>query len=181
MPSEEYENLLEILKERFEANMHRHKNLKWKEIEEKLRDNPDHLHSLKQMEQTDGEPDVIRYDDQSDEYIFADCSKESPKGRRSVCYDQAALESRKKHKPDHSACELAEEMGIKLLSEEEYRYLQELDEFDLKTSSWIDTPSDVRQLGGALFGDRRYGRVFTYHNGAESYYKSRGFRGSLRI
>ncbi|GAA0465209.1 DUF4256 domain-containing protein [Alkalibacillus silvisoli] len=175
------EELLKLLKERFEKNMHRHQGQNWKSVEERILANKDKLHSLNEMEQTGGEPDVVMYDDKTNEYIFFDCSKESPKERRSVCYDQEALESRKKYKPENNALNLATDIGINILTEEEYRFLQQLEEFDLKTSSWIQTPSDIRKHGGALFCDRRYGHVFTYHNGAESYYKSRGFRGSLRV
>ncbi|RDY69908.1 DUF4256 domain-containing protein [Halobacillus trueperi] len=161
--------------------MNRHEGLDWSEIKKKLEETPEKLWSLNEMERTGGEPDVVGYDQEKGAYIFYDCSKESPKGRRSVCYDRAALESRKKYKPETSALDLATSMGIELLTEEEYRALQKVGEFDVKTSSWIHTPEDIRELGGALFCDRRFGHVFVYHNGAESYYKARGFRGSLSI
>ncbi len=173
--------LLQVLKERFEKNMHRHSELEWIHIEAKLEANPEKLWSLNEMETTEGEPDVVAYDKEKDEYIFYDCSKESPKGRRSICYDREALEARKKHKPENSAMDMATDMGIEMLTEEQYRELQKLDEFDLKTSSWVHTPTDIRGRGGALFCDRRYGHVFVYHNGADSYYGARGFRGSLRV
>lgn len=173
--------LLRILKARFEKNMNRHKGIAWTDVEARLQSKPAKLWSLEEMESTDGEPDVIGHDKKTGEYIFADCSAESPKGRRSVCYDHPALESRKEHKPHHSAIGMAEEMGIELLDEEQYRNLQKLGRFDTKTSSWIVTPPDIRKLKGALFGDWRYGHVFIYHNGAESYYAARGFRGLLRV
>lgn len=173
--------LLDQLKERFEENMGRHQELEWDKVLAKLQDHPDKLWSVNEMERTGGEPDVIDYDAEEDEYIFCDCSKESPEQRRSVCYDREALESRRKHQPENNALDMAEEMGIELLTEEDYRSLQKLGEFDLKTSSWIRTPADIRQRGGALFCDRRYGHVFVYHNGASSYYSVRGFRGSLRV
>lgn len=173
--------LIEILKVRFEENMDRHKGLKWDKIQARLESNPSKLKSLDQMEQTGGEPDVVGLDKKTGEYIFFDCSAESPKGRRSVCYDRKALESRKEHKPKNSAVEMAKEMGAEILTEEQYRKLQELGEFDTKTSSWIITPSEIRKLGGAIFADRRYNHVFVYHNGAESYYGVRGFRCSLRV
>ncbi|WP_342535880.1 DUF4256 domain-containing protein [Sporosarcina sp. FSL K6-3508] len=178
---EQQEELLAILKARFEKNMDRHEGLVWTVIQTKLEANPGKLWSLNEMEMTGGEPDVVEYDEKSDEYAFYDCSAESPKGRRSVCYDQEALESRKKHKPENSAMEMATAMGIELLTENQFRALQELGDFDLKTSSWVQTPSDIRKLGGALFCDRRFGHVFVYHNGAESYYASRGFRGCLLV
>jgi hypothetical protein len=178
---EQREELLKTLKVRFEKNMNRHKGLEWAQVLAKLEDNINKLWSLGEMERTGGEPDVVGYDKKRGEYIFYDCSAESPKGRRSVCYDADALESRKEHKPKHSALGMASEMGIELLSEEQYRQLQQLGEFDTKTSSWVKTPSDIRKLGGALFCDRRYGHVFVYHNSAESYYAARGFRGSLRV
>lgn len=181
LPPEQYEELLGVLKARFEKNMHRHEGLQWDKIKAKLEAQPDKLWSLKEMERTGGEPDVVGYDAKKDEYLFCDCAAESPKGRRSVCYDRQALESRKKNKPENSALDMAEAMGIELLTEEQYRALQELDEFDLKTSSWVQTPPDIRSRGGALFCDRRYGHVFVYHNGAESYYSVRGFRGSLKV
>jgi hypothetical protein len=172
---------IELIKTRFEKNMHRHQEIKWEDVQAKLLSNPEKISSLHQMEVTGGEPDVIAYDQKSNEYLFCDCSKESPKGRRSVCYDHEALEARKKHKPENSAINMAKEMGIEILNEEQYRKLQTLENFDLKTSSWIRTPSDIRELGGAIFADYRYGKVFVYHNGADSYYSSRGFRGMLRV
>ena len=175
------EGLFKILKSRFEENIYRHPGLKWFEVQARLETNPRKLWSLNEMELTGGEPDVIDYDEVADDYIFCDCSKESPKGRRSVCYDPDALESRKQNKPIHSALGMAAEMGIELLTGEQYHKLQQLGDFDVKTSSWIYTPLDIRKLGGAIFGDRRYGKVFIYHNGAESYYSARGFRGLLRI
>jgi hypothetical protein len=175
------EELLKILQTRFRKNMHRHEGIKWHEIQTRLEKNSGKLWSLKKMEETGGEPDVAGYDNKTDEFLFYDCSKESPKGRRSVCYDRDALESRKAHKPERSASGMAAEIGIEMLTEEQYRELQKLGEFDTKTSSWIVTPKSVRELGGALFGDRRYGRVFICHNGAESYYSVRGFRGLLRV
>ena len=181
MKTNEREQLLEVLKARFEKNMKRHKSLEWSKIQAKLVANPKKLSSLDQMEKTGGEPDVVAYDKKAGEYVFHDCSAQTPQGRRSLCYDNEALESRKEHKPKSSACEMADAMGIELLTEEEYRSLQDLGEFDTKTSSWLKTPSEVRDLGGAIFGDRRYGRVFVYHNGAESYYAVRGFRGSLKV
>jgi hypothetical protein len=173
--------LTETLKERFEKYPLRHKAIKWPDVEARLKASPEKLRSLSEMERTGGEPDVVGFDKKTGEYIFFDCSAESPKGRRSVCYDQKALESRKEHKPKDSALNMAANMGIGLLTEEQYRDLQKLGEFDLKTSSWIQTPDDIRKLGGALFCDRRYEKVFTYHNGAESYYGARGWRGSVRI
>ena len=175
------DELVAALKSRFEKNMNRHKGLEWQKIEAKLKANSEKLWSLSEMERTGGEPDVIGFDKKTGEYIFFDCSAESPKERRSLCYDRAALDSRKEHKPKDSALDMAVAMGIELLNEEEYRALQKLGKFDLKTSSWIATPSDIRKLGGALFCDRRYDTVFTYHNGAESYYAARGFRGSLKV
>lgn len=175
------ENLLKILRTRFENNMHRHKSIEWSKIETKLKANSEKLWSINEMEKTDGEPDVVEHNKKTDEYVFYDCSEESPKGRRSICYDRAALEARKSNKPETSAMDMAKNMKIELLSEEEYRNLQQLGEFDTKTSSWIQTPDDIRELGGALFCDRRYNKVFTYHNGADSYYAARGFRGSLRV
>ena len=175
------DELVTALKSRFEKNMNRHKGLEWAKIEAKLKANSEKLWSLSEMERTGGEPDVIGFDKTTGEYIFFDCSAESPKERRSLCYDRAALDSRKEHKPKDSALDMAVAMGIELLNEEEYRALQKLGKFDLKTSSWIATPSDIRKLGGALFCDRRYDTVFTYHNGAESYYAARGFRGSLKV
>ncbi|KPH74747.1 MULTISPECIES: DUF4256 domain-containing protein [Bacillaceae] len=181
MSLEQREELLQVLKVRFEKNMNRHEGLEWSDIQAKLDANTEKLWSLHEMEKTGGEPDVVGYDEARGEYIFYDCSKESPKGRRSVCYDREALESRKKHKPENNAMDMATAMGIELLTEEQYRALQRLDNFDMKTSSWIQTPSDIRERGGALFCDYRYGHVFVYHNGAESYYGARGFRGSLRV
>jgi len=171
--------LLETLRLRFEQNMKRHKGLDWAAVEARLKKNADALRSLGEMERTGGEPDVVRHD--KGEFVFYDCSAESPKGRRSVCYDPEALESRKEHKPKHSAIGMASEMGIELLTEAEYRELQTLGPFDAKTSSWLKAPAEIRKLGGAIFGDYRYGTVFVYHNGAESYYAARGFRGSLRV
>jgi DnaJ-domain-containing protein 1 len=173
--------LLQILQQRFEKNMSRHKGLDWDKIKAKLEKNHDKLWSLNQMEETDGEPDVIDYDKQNDEYIFFDCAPESPKARRSICYDVAALESRKENKPKHSAQGMAAEMGIDILNEEQFRALQKLGKFDTKTSSWLNTPKKIRDLGGAIFGDFRFDTVFIYHNGAESYYGARGFRGCLRV
>jgi hypothetical protein len=178
---EQREELMTALKARFEKNMHRHKDLQWANVQEKLEANPEKLWSLNEMEITGGEPDVAGYDEKKDEYIFYDCSAESPKGRRSVCYDREALESRKKHKPENNAIDMAAAMGIELLTEEQYRALQELENFDKKTSSWVQTPDDIRQVGGALFCDFRFGHVFVYHNGADSYYAARGFRGLLRV
>lgn len=177
----EIEDLIETLKERFEANPDRHKGVKWAKVEERLRGNLDRLWPLGEMERTGGEPDVVAVDKKSGEITFADCSPESPKGRRSVCYDQAALDSRKEHKPANSAVGMAAEMGITILDEAAYRELQKLVRIDTKTSSWIETPDDIRAAGGALFCDWRYGHVFTYHNGAESYYAARGFRGFIKI
>ena len=178
---EERKELLDLLKVRFEKNMHRHKGLKWSEVQARLEAHPGGLWSLNEMEETGGEPDVVGYDKKADEYIFYDCSPETPKGRRSVCFDGDALRSRKEHKPKNSAMDMAADMGIELLTEEQYRELQKLEAFDTKTSSWIKTPADIRKLGGALFCDRRFNHVFVYHNGAESYYSARGFRGVLRV
>jgi hypothetical protein len=175
------EELLSTLKARFEKNMNRHKGIEWTKVQSKLKGNKEKLWALDEMEITGGEPDVVGYDKKTGEYFFYDCSAESPNGRRSFCYDHKALESRKEHKPKNSAIEMAAEMGIELLTEEQYRELQKLGKFDTKTSSWIITPADIRKLGGALFCDRRYDTVFVYHNGAESYYAARGFRGSLRV
>jgi hypothetical protein len=169
------------LKARFEKNMNRHKGLKWAEVQAKLEANAEKLSSVHDMELTGGEPDVVGYDKKTNEYIFFDCSAESPKERRSLCYDPEALESRKEHKPEDSALGMAAGMGIEMLTEDEYHYLQTLGNFDTKTSSWVLTPEPIRKLGGAIFCDRRYNHVFTYHNGAESYYAARGFRGSLRV
>jgi hypothetical protein len=177
----ECEDLLKILKVRFENNMIRHKDLKWAEVETKLEANTKKLWSLKEMEASGGEPDVVGRDKKTGEYIFYDCSEESPKGRRSLCYDGEALESRKENKPRNNAVDMAAEMGIELLTEEQYRGLQELASFDLKSSSWVKTPPVIRKLGGAVFCDRRYNTVFLYHNGAESYYGARGFRGLLKV
>lgn len=178
---EQSDQLLKTLKARFAKNTNRHKGIDWSKVEAKLTANPEKLWSLNEMEVTGGEPDVVGYDDKTGEYIFYDCSAESPKGRRSLCYDHQALEERKEFKPEDSALEMASLMGIQVLTEEEYAKLQSLGSFDTKTSSWIITPPAIRKLGGALFGDRRYDHVFTYHNGAQSYYAARGFRGSLRI
>ncbi|WP_421385246.1 DUF4256 domain-containing protein [Bacillus salacetis] len=181
LSTKQTDELLEVLKARFEKNMERHNSLVWENVQTKLKANPDKLWSLNEMERTGGEPDVVDYDEQSDTYSFYDCAAESPKGRRSVCYDRAALEARKKHKPENSAMDMAAAMGIELLTEEEYRELQKLGDFDKKTSSWVKTPNDIRELGGALFCDYRFGHVFLYHNGADSYYAARGFRGSLTV
>src|SRR6266542_38695 len=178
---EQREELLSALKARFEKNMNRHKGLEWAKVQAKLEANTEKLWSLHEMERTGGEPDVVGHDKKTGEYIFYDCSAESPKGRRSVCYDREALDARKEHKPKDSAVGMATAMGIELLTEEQYRELQKLGEFDTKTSSWVKTPSAIRKLGGALFCDRRYDTVFVYHNGAESYYAARAFRGSLRV
>ncbi len=178
---EQSEELIGILKNRFEKNMKRHKGLEWSNVQAKLAANPKKLWSLDEMEISGGEPDVVGHDKKTGEYIFCDCSAESPKGRRSLCYDRDALNGRKEHKPLNSALDMAADMGIELLTEEQYRQLQELGEFDTKTSSWVKTPADVRKLHGALFCDRRYNTVFLYHNGAESYYAARGFRGALRV
>ena len=175
------EELLRTLQARFQANMTRHKGLVWGEVEDRLDVNAEKLWSLVEMERTGGEPDIVGHDKKTGEYIFYDCSAESPKGRRSICYDREALESRKEHKPKANAVDMAAAMGVELLTEEEYRELQKLGAFDTKTSSWVKTPAKVRKLGGALFCDRRFDTVFTYHNGAESYYAGRAFRGSLRV
>jgi len=181
LSSEQREELFETLKVRFEKNMNRHKGLEWAKVQAKLEANTERLGSLNEMERTGGEPDVVDYDKKIGEYIFYDCSAESPKGRRSICYDGEALESRKSHKPENTAMDMAVAMGIELLTEEQYLALQQLGNFDTKTSSWIIIPAEIRKLGGALFCDRRYGKVFVYHNGADSYYAARGFRGSLRV
>jgi len=181
LTAKQKEELLKTLKARFEKNMTRHKDIKWEKVQSKLEGVPDKLWSLSEMERTEGEPDVIAYDKKTDEYIFCDCSAESPKGRRSFCYDREALDKRKEAKPKNSAIDMAVEMGIAILAEEEYKELQQLGEFDLKTSSWIKTPPEIRKLGGAIFADRRYNHVFVYHNGADSYYAARGFRGLLRV
>lgn len=178
---EEANELINTLKARFEKNSNRHKDLDWATVQAKLEANPDKLWSLQEMERTGGEPDVIGLDNKTGEYIFYDCAEESPKGRRSICYDREALESRKEHKPKNTALDMANAMGIELLTEEQYRELQQLGTFDLKTSSWIQTPAEIRKFGGALFCDCRYNHVFVYHNGAESYYGVRGFRGTLRV
>ncbi len=175
------EELLRALKVRFEKNMNRHKGLEWAKVQAKLEADTEKLWSLNEMERTGGEPDVVCHDKKAGEYIFYDCSAESPRGRRSLCYDREALESRKEHKPKDSAMNMATAIGIELLTEEQYRELQKLGEFDTKTSSWVKTPSDIRKLGGAIFCDRRYDNVFTYHNGADSYYAARAFRGSLTV
>jgi hypothetical protein len=181
LSSEQCAELLKALKARFEKNMNRHTGLEWPHVHAKLVANAEKLWSLHEMERTGGEPDVVGQDKKTGEYIFCDCSEESPKGRRSLCYDREALDARKEAKPKHSATNMAADMGIELLTEEEYRELQKLGEFDAKTSSWVKTPSEIRKLGGALFCDRRFNTVFVYHNGAESYYAARGFRGSLRV
>jgi len=173
--------LFEILKKRFETNMHRHQGVNWVDIEDKLKQKSEKLWVLNQMEETGGEPDMVSFDSKSSEIVFYDCAVETPKGRRSLCYDRAALDARKEHKPENNAVDVAEAMGIELLTEEQYRQLQLVEHFDLKTSSWVKTPEDVRKLGGAIFCDSRYGRVFTYHNGAQSYYATRGFRGRLNL
>lgn len=178
---EQREELLTVLKTRFEKNMDRHDAIDWAEVQARLEEDAAKLWSLHEMEGTGGEPDVVGRDEATDELVFVDCSAESPEGRRSLCYDEEAREARKKHKPEDSATNMAAAMGIELLTEEEYRDLQRLGEFDTKTSSWVETPSDIRELGGALFCDRRYDTVFVYHNGAQSYYAARGFRGSLRV
>jgi hypothetical protein len=177
----ERDELFKTLKTRFEKNMSRHKGLDWAKVQARLEENTKKLWSLSEMERSGGEPDVIGHDKKTGEYIFYDCSAESPKGRRSVCYDHEALQARKEHKPANSAVAMATDMGIELLTEEQYRELQQLGDFDLKTSSWVQTPADIRKLGGALFCDRRYNHVFVYHNGADSYYGARAFRGSLRV
>ena len=177
----EREELLKALKARFEKNMNRHKGLEWAKVQARLEANTEKLWSLNEMEKTGGEPDVVGHDQKTGEYIFFDCSPESPNGRTNVCYDREALESRKEHKPKNSAMDMAAAMGIELLTEEQYQELQKLGNFDTKSSSWVKAPADMRKLGGALFGDRRFGRVFFYHNGAQSYYSGRAFRGSLRV
>ncbi|BFM52437.1 hypothetical protein HMPREF0021_03767 [Acinetobacter baumannii 6013150] len=181
LTSKQIDMLLELLKNRFEKNIHRHKEIDWANVRAKLIKSPDKLWTLQEMENTGGEPDVVAYNKQKDEYLFVDCSAETPKGRRSLCYDREALESRKDHPPKNSAIDLVQEIGAELLTEEQYHQLQQLGEFDLKTSSWLATPEEIRKLGGALFADRRYGRVFIYHNGAQSYYAARGFRCCLRV
>ena len=181
LSSEMSKELLKTLKSRFEKNMNRHKGIEWPKVQARLEANPGKLWSLDDMEATGGEPDVVGYDKKTGEFIFYDCSAESPKDRRSLCYDRRALDSRKEHKPKNSAMDMAADMGIEILTEEQYRELQQLGEFDTKTSSWVNTPDEIRSLGGAVFCDRRYNTVFLYHNGAESYYAARGFRGSLRV
>lgn len=181
LSQEQTEELINTLQVRFEKNTSRHEGLDWANVQARLEANREKLWSLHEMEATGGEPDVVDYDANTDEFIFYDCSAESPKGRRSLCYDREAWESRKNHKPENTAMDVAKEMGIELLTEEQYRQLQELGKFDLKTSSWVQTPDNIRKLGGAIFCDRRYDMVFMYHNGAESYYAARGFRGSLRV
>jgi Protein of unknown function (DUF4256) len=181
LPAKQREELLKALKARFEKNMNRHQGLKWTKVQAKLEANTEKLWSLNEMERTGGEPDVVDHDEKTDEYVFVDCSAQSPKGRTSLCYDREALDSRKEHKPKNSAIDMAAAMGIELLTEEQYLELQKLGDFDTKTSSWVKTPSDIRKLGGALYCDRRYGRVFVGHNGAQSYYSGRGFRCWLSV
>ena len=181
LSTEQREALLTVLKARFEKNMNRHEDLEWAAVQARLEARPEKLRSLNEMERTGGEPDVVGQDKETGEYIFYDCSAESPKGRRSVCYDREGQEARKEHRPEDNAIDMAAAMGIELLTEEQYRELQKLGDFDTRTSSWVKTPSDIRKLGGALFADRRYGTVFVYHNSAPSYYGARGFRGSLRV
>ncbi len=181
LSAEQREELLSTLKARFENNTNRHKDLEWSKVQEKLEAEAEKLRSLKEMERTGGEPDVVDIDKNTGEYIFYDCSAETPKSRRSICYDREALSSRKENKPENSAVDMAAAMGIDILTEEQYRELQKLGNFDTKTSSWVKTPSNIRKLGGAIFCDRRYDTVFMYHNGAESYYSNRGFRGSLKV
>src|SRR5579884_2804234 len=181
LPSNQQQELLRTLRARFEKNTNRHQGLEWAKVEARLKARPEKLWSLSEMERTGGEPDVVGHDQKTGEYIFVDCSAESPKGRRSLCYDREALEGRKENKPEGNACDVATAMGVELLTEEEYRELQQLGAFDTKTSSWVKTPARIRKLGGALFCDRRFDTVFLYHNGAESYYAARAFRGSLRV
>ncbi|QWZ61464.1 DUF4256 domain-containing protein [Acinetobacter pittii] len=181
LAQKQIEVLIQLLKDRFEKNLQRHKEINWVDVQAKLIKFPDKLWSLQEMENTGGEPDVIAYDEQKEEYLFVDCSPETPKGRRSLCYDREALEARKDHPPKNSAIDVAKEIGAELLTEEQYYELQKLGEFDLKTSSWLKTPDEIRRLDGAIFADRRYGRVFIYHNGAQSYYAARGFRCCLRV
>jgi hypothetical protein len=181
LSADQTETLLSLLKTRFNKNMNRHPGIEWNTIQLRLEAHPEKLWSLSEMERTGGEPDVVDYDTVTDEFVFYDCSAESPKGRRSICYDREALESRKEYKPENNAIELAATMGIELLDEEQYRKLQQYGNFDTKTSSWLKTPDAIRKLGGAIFADYRYGNVFVYHNGAESYYAVRGFRGSLKV
>ncbi len=181
LSSEQHGEILKALRNRFEKNMGRHAGLAWAKVQAKLEANPGKMWSLHEMERTGGEPDVVGHDNQTGEYIFFDCSAESPKGRTSICYDRAGLDSRKEHKPKNTAIDMAAEMGVELLTEEQYRELQKLGEFDTKSSTWVKTPAEIRKLGGAIFGDRRFGRVFVYHNGAQSYYSGRAFRASLRV
>jgi len=181
LSAEQHEELITTLKARFDENMSRHKGLEWANVQARLEANPDKLWSLYEMERTGGEPDVVDYDNQAGEFIFYDCAAESPKGRRSLCYDREALDARKENKPEGSATEMAAAMGIALLTEGQYRELQKLGNFDAKTSSWVQTPAEIRKLGGAIFCDFRYNHIFTYHNGAQSYYAARAFRGSLRV
>lgn len=181
LTNEQQEQLIATLKDRFEQHMERHPNIAWENVQAKLEAKPEQLRSLNEMERTEGEPDVVAYHHDTDTYTFMDCSSESPKGRRSICYDQEALDARKKNKPEDSAMNMAAKMGIEILSEVEYRSLQQLGNFDLKTSSWVLTPPEIRKLGGAIFCDRRFDTVFMYHNGADSYYGARGFRGSLTV
>ena len=181
LTQEQQEELIKILKSRFEKNKERHETINWSDVQKKLESQPEKLWSLSEMERTEGEPDVVSYDKGTNEYLIVDCSAESPKGRRSLCYDRKALDSRKENKPANSALDLAKEMGIDILDESQYRHLQSLGNFDLKTSSWVKTPDNIRNLGGAIFCDRRYNTVFLYHNGAESYYAARGFRGVLKV
>lgn len=181
LSADQRKELLEILKARFEKNMNRHKTLEWENVQAALEAKPEKLGSLHEMEITGGEPDVVAHDKKTGEYVFYDCSPETPSGRRSVCYDREGLESRKEHKPANNAIDMAAAMGIEILTEDQYRELQKLGKFDAKTSSWIETPAPIRKLGGALFGDYRYDQVFIYHNGAQSYYAARAFRGSLRV
>ena len=181
LSSKQMEALIELLKDRFEKSSYRHQEIEWSHVQAKLILVPEKVWSLNEMESTGGEPDVIAYDPQADEYLFIDCCIETPKGRRSLCYDREALESRKDHPPKNSAIDVAKEMGVELLTEEQYLQLQQIEEFDLKTSSWLATPEDIRKIGGALFADRRYGRIFIYHNGAQSYYAARGFRSYLKV
>lgn len=181
LPAKQSEELLKVLKSRFEKNTNRHKGIKWEKVQAKLKANTGKLWSLHEMERTGGEPDVVGYDKKTGEYIFFDCSAETPKGRTSLCYDREALDARKEHKPKNNVMDLAADMGIELLTEEQYRELQKLGKFDTKTSSWIKTPAEIRKLGGAIFADFRYGQVFVYHNGAQSYYGARAFRGALRV
>lgn len=181
LSAEQGNELIALLKDRFDKNMARHSRLGWDTVVDRLNANPEKLWTLHEMERTGGEPDVVAWDEQTGEYLFFDCSSETPAGRRNLCYDRAALDARKEHKPENSALDMAAAMGIEILSEEQYRYLQQLGKFDTKTSSWLLTPPEIRNLGGALFGDRRYNHVFTYHNGADSYYGVRGFRGCLKV